>query len=280
MSEKTCIPDLNAYFNFHYFSFMKPNKLFFIVLVFLVFVFLPALVKAQYTDDTVVAIKKGDNWKLGYVVLKDESDTLKGYLKINESDFGHVEGVWFRKNKDVKKGTLKIGGNYEPKSTFRFFGFDDKRYKYFNFTDDSIPTERFIERKNSLSGWVEIIADGPINICKGFSVKERNYGVMVPLAGAAAGTMMTGGADNIYIPMYCLKKGKTPTALIAAPAISYFKGSDIMKYLLDDRNKDHLIHYLSDYFLLAQKIKNSRVLFGDIEGFITEYNTWAKENSK
>ena len=167
-----------------------------------------------------------------------------------------------------------------PRDTLRYFSVANKHYRYFNYTDDSIPTKRLLQSKNSLTGWVELIEEGPINISKGFAERiSYNGGGMMPVAGGGMAPM-GGGTSVTYTPIYCLKKGNEPTVLIAASSYSIFRGDNISSYEVDDRNKKHFVHYISAYSELSKKVENKKLLFGEIEQIVSEYNNWAKSNNK
>lgn len=220
-----------------------------------------------------------EDWLPGCVVFKRSTDTLVGYLKMKSTPFGCIEKVWFRKNKEVKKGTIKIGGIFFARQdTLQYFEVANTRYKYINITDETMPAKRFFQSQSSLTGWVEIIEKGSIILCKGYSVSESyNGGMMAPTSGG--GMMMTGGGSSKrYTPMYYLKKRSGPMALIASPTIGILD-SDIMLYKIDERNKDHFVDFISNYPELAERVKNKELLFGEIEKIVSEYNNWAKSDN-
>ena len=224
------------------------------------------------------SISQDDNWKIGRVMFKKKSDTLNGFLKVQQFASGNVKKVWFRENKDVKKGTLKIGGiSYLKKDTLLYFDFGNNRYKYIDYEDESFPTKRFT-LKNALIGWVEIITEGAIDVYKGFAVYERvDIGFPAVLTdGSALGIGTSGGTTTI--PTYCLKRDFAPMILIAAPPIVVFE-KNYMLYEVDDKNKAHFISYIDAYTELAEKIQKMKLTFGDIENIVREYNEWAKNNN-
>ncbi len=263
---------------FDYFSFMRLNKIL-SVTMFLLLCFISILLKAQYEDSTTIE-KKVDKWKKGYIVLENHTDTLTGYLKLKEFEYGYIEEVSFRKDKDKKKGTIVVWG--DSKNEIRFLGFESKRYKYFNFTDDSIPTKRF-QNKNSFTGWVEIIEEGPINITLGLYVKSvvpTNPGMMLGVLGEPGVWVGSGEIRRLYTPMYCLKKGNKPTIIIEGPSSTNSKWDNLMLHELDERNKNHFFNFISDNIELVNEYKNKEVFFGNIEMIIREYNIWSKNNNK
>lgn len=236
---------------------------------------------AQNDDDIYVTSSTNENeWQQGYVVFRKHLDTLKGYLNIKVATTEDIKKIWFRKDKEVRKGTLKIGGDFNmPPDTLIYFGTANKNYKYVDYTDNTIPTKRFFQSKNSIAGWMEVIENGAIDIMKGFSVNIYSTGgAMVPAGGG--GGMMTGGSSKTVTPMYYLKKANSPAVLIAAPSISIFRADYYMSYKIDGRNKDHFINVISDYSELAEKIKNKDLQFKEIESIVREYNQWVINNNK
>lgn len=263
-----------------YFKNIHLFKKYLVLIVILFVISAIGFGQKKFDDDIYFSpqIHKTQDWQPGYIVLKKSKDTLNGYLNIKKLTYGDstydIKKVWFRYNKDLKEGTLKFGGAYQE-DTLRYFGFEGKRFKFINYIDESFPAKWF-QTKNRLTGWVQIIEDGKITLSKGFSIAENyNGSTIVPTGGG--GTMMVGGGSSRNVlPMYCIKEGDAPTVLIAAPSISFFKKKGYMEYELDEKNKQHFINCINDNFELAEKLSNKKLLFGDIEDIVKEYNQWAK----
>jgi hypothetical protein len=216
-------------------------------------------------------------WEPGYIVLKGRLDTLKGYLNIKTTTSDYIKKVWFRKDKDSRKGMIKIGGAAgEDMSVLIYWGIAKHRYKYIESKDVTFSPKQF-QSQLDMKGWVEILEENNfVTIFKGFAIDvSYNSGMMMPTGGPGGGMMMTGGGfQKNYIPMYYLKKADHSSILILAPS-SLFKGDKI-----NDENKNYFIGFISDDTALADKLKNTKLLFGDIERYVREYNEWAKNSSK
>jgi hypothetical protein len=228
--------------------------------LFLSLFLLPIIAISQDSSKSET-ISDSESWRKGYIVLKKQTDTLKGFLDIKYSSFadGYVKSFRFRTSKDKKEGTLTFSSSYHDElDTVRYWGINSKHYKYFNYTDDSIPTKRF-QTKNSLEGWVEIIDYGKINISKGFAISEFDD-----------------RAGKIYTPMYCLKKAEKPTILVAALPLNTFNRNDWMSQPIDERNKMHFISVISDNPELSERVKTKTLTFLDIQNIIGEYNNKSK----
>lgn len=53
-----------------------------------------------------------------------------------------------------------------------------------------------------------------------------------------------------------------------------------MLYELDEKNKEHFINCINDNTQLAKKLSNQKILFGDIEIIIRQYNQWRKSKNE
>jgi hypothetical protein len=148
-----------------------------------------------------------------------------------------------------------------PQDTLRYFGTAKKKYKYINYTDEYTPTKKF-KFKNSITGWVEIIEEGSMDIFRGFAFHIN--------------VSPNGGSVKVYTPMYCLKKDNTHMVLIAGPNIAWHTSKKFMLFKVDNINKEHFMDYISDYPELAEVVKNQRLLFWNIEKNVKEYNSWAR----
>jgi hypothetical protein len=188
-------------------------------------------------------------------------------LNLKTTSFGYISEVWFRKNEDEDNGTLKIADMPSmfklslPQDTLRYFGTAKKKYKYINYTDEYTPTKKF-KFKNSITGWVEIIEEGSMDIFRGFAFHIN--------------VSPNGGSVKVYTPMYCLKKDNTHMVLIAGPNIAWHTSKKFMLFKVDNINKEHFMDYISDYPELAEVVKNQRLLFWNIEKNVKEYNSWAR----
>lgn len=221
---------------------------------------------SQISDE----LNESTPWKKGCIVLKDQKDTLEGYVSIQTTVEGMVQKVWFCTDPETNKNSFWITADDKNMDTLRYFNLESKKFKYFNFTDKSIP-KKPLQHKRQLTGWVEIIEYGAINISKGFSVSYSE----TPAIGTNG--MSIGNAYKVYTPMYCLKKGTLPTVLIAAPPISMFRGKVFPDYEVDEQNKNHFIEYLSDNSEIVEKVKAKKeLLFREIEIYVREYNAAAK----
>lgn len=211
-------------------------------------------------------------WKKGSIVLKNQKDTLEGFVSIQTTVEGMVQKVWFCTDPETNKNSFWITADDKNMDTLRYFSLESQKFKYFNFTDKSVQ-KKPLQHKKQLIGWVEIIEYGTINISKGFSVSLSETFVM----GANGSAGMGGSTYKVFTPMYCLKKGTLPTFLIAAPPISALRGKDYSNYEVDEQNKNHFIEYLSDNSELTGKIKAKKeLLFHEIETYVKEYNAAAR----
>jgi hypothetical protein len=136
--------------------------------------------------------------------------------------------------------------------------------------------KKIIQQRNSLSGWVELIEEGTINISLGFSTNAGSGPVMMNTTGNST-PMMVGGTGSSYTPMFCLKKGNNPLALIAGYSISFNK-NDLSNFKVDERNRDYFIGIIADDFELTSRLMGGDLRFLDIQSYIHEYNEWAKKH--
>jgi hypothetical protein len=224
------------------------------LLVVFIFLCIKANIFCQTNSDSTES-----KWHKGYIVLKNKPDTIKGYLQIKLSRFGLVNKVKFRMDPEKRKGTLVVGlNNFNNTSTdtIKYFGADSRNYKYLNYGDFLIQI-----KKNSITGWVEIIESGKIDISKGFHIGMRGNGT---------------SAQDTYTPAYYLNKKNSVAIIIAAPTIELINGYDFMSYEIDNKNKEHFISYLSDDPYISEKVSGKQLLFRDIETSVKEYNARAK----
>ncbi|MBA3706019.1 MAG: hypothetical protein H0W84_09010, partial [Bacteroidetes bacterium] len=124
-------------------------------------------------------------WQPGYIVFKNSTDTLFGYTGVTETIDKKITKVWFRKDKNIKKGTLKFSEeSFLSKDTLRFFTSGVKKFKYINYTDKNLSKKQH-DYEKSVKGWVEMIDVGAINLCLGFSSAGYRGGssIMMPAAG-------------------------------------------------------------------------------------------------
>lgn len=209
---------------------------------------------------------KAKSWQRGYIVYKKSKDTLFGYTKIQTTRFNEPVKVWFRKDKEVKKGTLEFNGYPLPTSdTLHFFSYLNKKYKYMNYKDEASNTKKMF--KTYIWGWAEILEQqGEIKLSRGFCNVRFSIG---QYGGGRTGT-----------PCVCLKKNDEPTLLLDdeipfVPGLEQFLANGLSK-----KDQARLIEYISNYPELTMKWKDSVIKFGDVQKIVREYNQWAKNNNK
>jgi hypothetical protein len=198
-------------------------------------------------------------WQKGYIVLKTSPDTIRGYLQVKFSRFDQATKVKFRPDPEKRKGTLFVtvnNINNISADTIKYFGFQSKHYKFLNYGDFIIQA-----KNNSIHSWVEIIEREPMEISKGFHIGMRGNG---------------SNAQDTYTPAYYLHKSNSPPVIIAAPTIELIRGHDYLSYEIDEKNKMHLVSYLSENEELAESVRHKRLLFGDVEGYVSTFNIWER----
>ncbi|MDF2435814.1 MAG: hypothetical protein K0Q95_190 [Bacteroidota bacterium] len=212
-------------------------------------------------------LNQSSSWEKGYIFLKGRKDTLTGFVSIQTTKCGYLDKIRFCTDTMNNSGGFMTTCDKPDMDTLRFFGFGERKFKYFNFTDKTVP--KTIKGKVFLVGWVEILETAAVNISVGFSVRQ----FLSPLLNIshASNSMV-----KTFTPMYCLKKGALPTILISSPPISDFN-NNYPEYKVHEDYKQHLISYLSDRPAIAEKIKAKEpLLFKDVEMFVHEYNEMAK----
>jgi hypothetical protein len=211
-------------------------------------------------------LKPSTAWEKGYLVFKGQKDTIKGFTSIQTTEFGYLHSIWFCTDTMNNKNSFSISTEKVDMDTVRFLGFEKRNFKYFNYTDKTVP--KSIRGNVFLVGWVEIIEKGAINISLGFSTREY-----------LSPTFKINNPQNpmvkTFTPMYCLKKGSLPTILIATSTITDFNTA-FTSYKVNDEYKQHFISYLSDDTELVEKIRTKELLFSDIEVYVKEYNKRVK----
>lgn len=224
-------------------------------------------VHAQGNIDSVEKIDERETFQRGYIVLKDQKDTLWGQILFVTKKIGYIEKVKFQ-----KEGSKKVSKYAAPwKSELRYFGTTEKRCRYVNWTDDSIPTGIF-KNPPAISDWVTLVEDGAIKLSLGFMVDfkyENTGGMMVDSKGMML--PVGGRSTKMYLPVYCLKKGDRPLALIRSKWSSQAREDDVLSYELDWRTKDYFLKLMDAPELLA--ISNNDVFhLYNVLQIVQEYN--------
>jgi len=179
------------------------KKLFLIpTIVLMGFVQVPT--NAQNTADKQLdvlqnkSVDEMESWQKGYVIFKNSKDTVYGYLDVKLLDYYEIVKVKFRRDKDVKKGTIMVNllitmfsaGVGPGSDTIRFLGFGGKNYKWMNYTDTASAIKK--KEQATQTGWAEILEQGSrIRLSKG--VCNVHYSSS-PAGIAGAGlSVMSGG---------------------------------------------------------------------------------------
>jgi hypothetical protein len=191
----------------------------------------------------------------------------------------------------VDENAKELNFKDNHKSDLPFFGTNKKKYRVVNWTDELIPTKGLQEHP-SLYSWVSLEEEGAINLSLGFYLKGGKgggggaYPVTTPGPFGTTSTRMVsyGGGEKgkeIYIPIYCLKKGQRPLALIVGKSDSQVVQEDALSYKLNDRYKDYFMSLISDDPDLVKKIEMdlTALRFYNVLKIVQEYNERAKKSN-
>ena len=200
------------------------------------------------------------------------------------TEHGVISQVIFRKGENSRKGQLKTGTKHYPKLTIKYFELGETKFQYINFSDILFPVS---QTSNYYNGWMQIVQQGMVTLYKGIysstkyvDSKVQKYttpGLIGIAVAIAAPEKLDTKKVNVWTSMWFLKKEGTPTILIAAPDNPEWEPTE---YMLSEENKSHFISFIQSDSALALKIKNTPLLFTDIEKYVSEYNEWAKNQKK
>jgi hypothetical protein len=134
-------------------------------LLYLAFLVIPCMTMGQSDADD--SLDLDEKWVKGYIVLKDQSDSIHGFLRLYQTDLGYVERLKFR-DKDGKVwrfGSQRI--NYKYKDELKYFGSEGQRYRFMNWADKNLKDDLLLGEKR-ITDWVKLEEAGAITLSLGF----------------------------------------------------------------------------------------------------------------
>lgn len=223
-------------------------------------------------------------WQPGYIVLKGHNDTMFGETYVQRLYFTfHTPLVKFYKKTGKERYHLEVNNQeaWYYNDTIQLFGYANKKYKWINYVDETMPVKRrmfytirnliwnYRMRKHPrLLGFAEVVEEGKLNLCKGYSNPLPPGYAIYPFFNYRKG--MYG------MPCFYLSKENRDPIIVQFCTHNRFKMhlrlKGLQKEALENKNKQHLLNYIADDSELVAKWSSKSITINDVQKIVKEYN--------